>query len=589
MKRDFEAYWYTDIREIATLKELLEGSAELYSQNPAFWVKREKGGSYEPICYRLLKHDVESLGTKLIDMGLRGEKIAVMGQGCYEWIVTYLAVVNGTGIAVPIDKDLSAKEIENLLQAADCHTVFCTAAERKKLERISGIKNKILLEIYGDRTSEEEIPSTTARAEEGFVMWRDLLREGEQLLKEGDIRFTKSEVDPDALAVILFTSGTTGNPKGVMLNHRSITANIMDVCRIAHILESDKTLSILPIHHTYECTLGMLLVLYRGASTAFCEGLKYIVQNMKEAQNTVFIAVPLVLEMVYSKIWKNAAKQGKEKMLKRAIRVNNRLKAVGIDMSRRLFSQIHRELGGKLRMVITGAAALSPNIYRGFEDFGITVLQGYGMTECTPLISGTPQSSKERYKKAGSVGVPVRSGEVEIVDKDENGIGEILFRGPNVMMGYYHMPGETAEVLDEEGWLHTGDLGFEDKEGWIYLTGRKKNIIVTKTGKNIYPEELELHINASPYVADSMVFTSIRNDEEETVGVQLLPDLEYIKEELGEIPDEDGLYELMKKVIGELNGELPNYKRIRDVFVRREDFARTTTKKIRRQDNMDVK
>ncbi len=588
MKRDFESYWYTDIRQIDTLKELLSGSAELFSDHPAFWVKRKKGADYEPISYRLLKKDVDALGTKLIDMGLRGTKIAVMGQGCYEWIATYLAVVNGAGIAVPIDKDLSSNEIENLMKAAGCSTIFCTRGEFDKLKDVPSAKNLIVMDVYGDRTSEDEIPSVQPDIPEGAGGWRSLLAEGEKLLAEGDIRFTKSEVDPEAVAVILFTSGTTGKPKGVMLNHRNITSNIMDVCRIAHILESDKTLSILPIHHTYECTLGMLLVLYRGASTAFCEGLKYIIQNMKEAQNTVFIAVPLMLEMIYSRIWKTAARQGKEKTLKKAIKMNNRLKSIGLDMSRKLFSQVHKELGGKLRMIITGAAALSPNIYRGFEDLGITVLQGYGMTECTPLISGTPQSAKERYKKAGSVGVPVRAGEVQIVDKDENGIGEILFRGSNVMMGYYRMPEETAEVLTEDGWLHTGDLGFEDKDGWIYLTGRKKNIIVTKTGENVYPEEIETYINASPYIADSMVFTSMRNNED-TVGVQLLPDLEYIEEQLGRVPDEEELYHLMKKVINELNEGLASYKRIRDVFVRREDFVRTTTKKIKRQDNMEVK
>lgn len=588
MKRDFESYWYTDIRPIDTIKELLWGSAELYSDNPAFWVKREKGASYEAINYRLLKKDVEALGTKLIDMGLRNAKIAVMGQGCYEWIVTYLAVINGVGIVVPIDRDLSSEEIDNLMKTAECSTIFCTRGEFDKLKDVPSAEKLVMMDIYGDRTSEEEAPSAQEDIPEGALGWRALLSEGEKLLLEGDIRFTKSEVDPEALAVILFTSGTTGNPKGVMLNHRNITSNIMDVCMIAHVLESDKTLSILPIHHTYECTFGMLLVLYRGASTAFCEGLKYITQNMKEAQNTIFIAVPLVLEMIYSKIWKTAAKQGKEKTLKKAIKLNNRFKSIGLDMSRKLFSQVHKELGGKLRMIITGAAALSPNIYRGFEDLGITVLQGYGMTECTPLISGTPQSAKERYRKAGSVGVPVRSGEVEIVDKDENGIGEVLFRGPNVMMGYYRMPEETAEVLTEEGWLHTGDLGFEDKEGWIYLTGRKKNIIVTKTGENVYPEEIETYINASPYIADSMVFTSMRNNED-TVGVQILPDLEYIEEQLGRIPDEDELYHMMKKVINELNEGLASYKRIRDVFVRKEDFVRTTTRKIKRHDNIDVK
>ena len=489
MKRDYERYWYKDIRQVDSLKQMLKESSELFAGNPAFWVKREKGKPYEPINYHLLKHDVDALGTQLTEMGLTGRRIAVMGQGCYEWIVSYLTVVCGLGIVVPIDKDLSAAEIENLMKSADCDAIFCTRAESEKLKMVESVRNLIVMEFYGDRTSEDEKPEAAplpfgkADMSSGadVYSWRGLLKEGEELLKAGSDAYTSKEVDPEALAVILFTSGTTGAPKGVMLNHRNIMSNIMDVCRMAHILESDKTLSILPIHHTYECTLGMLLVLYRGASTAFCEGLKYILQNMKEARNTIFIAVPLMLEMIYSRIWKQAEKQGKDKILKRAIRINNRFKSIGIDMSRKLFSQIYKELGGRLRMIITGAAALSPNIYRGFEDLGITVLQGYGMTECTPLISGTPQSAKERYRKAGSVGVPVKMGEVRIVDKDENGIGEILFRGPNVMMGYYNMPEETAEVLSEDGWLSTGDLGFEDKDGWIYLTGRKKNVIVTKT------------------------------------------------------------------------------------------------------------
>ena len=596
MERDFERYWYRDIRQIDSLKQMLTESAELFADRPAFWVKREKGQPYEAISYQLLKHDVESLGTMLIDMGLAGWRIAVMGQGCYEWIVSYLAVVCGAGIVVPVDKDLSAPEIENLMKTAECDTIFCTRGECEKLKRSDVIRNLIVMEFYGDRTSAEELPQAVPvplkreemAGDSEIYCWRELLAEGEKRLREGSSSYTSREVDPEALTVILFTSGTTGNPKGVMLNHRNITSNIMDVCRIAHILESDKTLSILPIHHTYECTLGMLLVLYRGASTAFCEGLKYIVQNMKEAQNTVFIAVPLMLEMIYSRIWKQAEKQGKDKMLRKAIRINNRFKSIGIDMSRKLFSQVYKELGGKLRMVITGAAALSPNIYRGFEDLGITVLQGYGMTECTPLISGTPQSAKERYRKAGSVGVPVRAGEVRIVGRDENGIGEILFRGPNVMLGYYDMPEETAKALSPDGWLSTGDLGFEDKDGWIYLTGRKKNVIVTKTGENVYPEELEAYVNDSPYVSDSMVFTSMRNNEE-TVGVQILPDMEFIQEVTGQIPDEDELYRMMKKVIGEINENLASYKRIRDVFVRKEDFTRTTTKKIRRQDNLEIR
>ena len=598
MKQNFDRYWYTDIREMVTLKDMLAGSARLYAKNPAFWVKEKKGAPYKAIDYTLLQHDVNALGTKLAAMGLSGSRIAIMGQGCYEWICTYLAAINGIGIVVPIDKELTAGEIDNLLRAADCDTIFCTKNECKKLAGMENIRRLIVMDIYGDRTDITVRPEATTDLEKfrtyagdgaEIYDWRALLAEGEELLAGGDQRYISVEIDPDALAVILFTSGTTGNPKGVMLCHRNITVNIMDVCRIAYILESDKTLSILPIHHTYECTLGMLLVLYRGASTAFCEGFKYISQNMKEAQNTVIIVVPRVLEMIYGRIQKGVQKEGKEKLFNRALAVNHKLRQLGINgMGKKLFGAVYKELGGNLRLVITGAAALSPTIIRAFEDFGITVLQGYGMTECTPLISGTPMSApRERYKKAGSVGTTVMTGEIELINQDESGIGEVLFRGPNVTMGYYNMPEATEELFEEGGWMHTGDLGFVDHEGWLYLTGRSKNIIVTKTGENVYPEEMEEVINRDPFVTECMVFPYMK-DGEEIVGVQVLPDKAAVEEHLGHTPTDSEIKSLIREKIKEYNEGFAVYKRIRAVFVRKEDFVRTTTLKIKRQENMDV-
>ena len=637
---NFNAYWYKDIREIVTLKDMLAGSVELYRNNPAFWVKKKKGAPYEAISYELLQHDVNALGSMLCQMSLNGERIAVMGQNCYEWIVSYLAVINGTGVVVPIDKELTGPEIGNLLKAGDAHTIFCTRQECKKLAGLKEIDRLIVMEFYGDRTDVNESieesdfdadhyrtlilsdqnpagilsdqnpagDSQNQRRSVEVYNWRDLVRSGEQLIaglestshnKEGsdpdrafpdaqtdpDRAFLDAEIDPDALAVILFTSGTTGNPKGVMLSHRNITSNIMDVCRICQVYQSDKTLSLLPIHHTYECTLGMLLVLYRGASTAFCEGFKYISQNMKEAQNTFIIVVPRVLELVYDRILKGIEKSGKEKTFRRAMKVNKALRKVGINMSRTIFKSVIDGLGGKLRVVITGAAALNPKIFRAFEDFGITVLQGYGMTECTPLISGTPGSAPaERYRKAGSVGTTVDHGEIKIVNKDEDGIGEVLFRGPNVMLGYYNMPEETARTIEPDGFMHTGDLGFVDKEGWLYLTGRAKNVIVTKTGENVYPEEIEDEIRTAPGIEECMVFPYNDNGEE-TVGIQILPMMDNIKEELGHEPTDDDLNSYFKALVTDFNQSLAVYKRIRAVFVRKEDFVRTTTKKIRRQDN----
>ena len=604
---DFKKYWYTDIREIITLKDMLAGSAELYKNNAAFWVKKKRGGEYIPINYELLQHDVNALGTALMDLGLNGSRIAVMGQNCYEWIASYLSIINGTGIVVPIDKELTGPEIGNLLKASSTDTIFCTRQECKKLQGLKEIRRLIVMEFYGDRTDINEKPAQedfdaekyrtllagdtgsdkNAEPESGveILSWTDLLIKGEQLLDEGNTEFIDAEIDPDAMSVILFTSGTTGIPKGVMLSHRNITSNIMDVCRICQVYQTDKTLSMLPIHHTYECTLGMLLVLYRGASTAFCEGFKYISQNMKEAQNTFIIVVPRVLELVYDKIQKGIVKQGKEKTFKRAMKVNKALRKAGINVSRTIFKSIIDNLGGKLRVVITGAAALSPNIFRAFEDFGIMVLQGYGMTECTPLISGTPGSApRERYRKAGSVGATVDKGEIKIIDKDEDGIGEVLFRGPNVMLGYYNMPEETAKVIEPDGFMHTGDLGFVDKEGWLYLTGRKKNVIVTKTGENVYPEEIEDDILNDPTIEDCMVFP-YKIQDEETVGIQILPSMENLTDQVGHELDEQGLIDYYTELVKEYNQKLSVFKRIRSTFVRKEDFVRTTTRKIKRQDN----
>ncbi len=594
MNDRFNHYWYKDIRNIVTLKDMLSSSVDLFGDNPAFWVKEKKGAPYKSISYKLLENDVKAIGTMLAQMGV-GKKIAVMGQGSYEWICTYLAIVNSGNIAVPIDKELSGAEIENLLKASECDTVFCTKGDCKKLYDIKGVENLIVMEIYGDRTDETANPVYTVKdfsrlkdkmQNSNVTLWKDLLLEGEELLKNGDTSFESIEIDPDAMTVILFTSGTTGIPKGVVLSHRNITSNIMDVCRVCHVKASDKTLSLLPIHHTYECTLGMLLILYRGASTAFCEGMKYIPQNMKEAENTIIIVVPRVLEMLHGRISKSVKKQGKEKLFRNMLNFNRRLKRLHINAGRKIFKSVIDEMGGKLRIVITGAAAISPQIYRDFEDMGLTILQGYGMTECTPLISGTPQrAERERYRKAGSVGATVSTGETKVINKDESGIGEILYRGPNVMKGYYNMPEATAEVIDEEGWLHTGDLGFIDPQGWIYLTGRVKNVIVTATGENVYPEEIEEFVNQNEFIEDSMIFPH-KTTEGENVGIQILPAMEPLSEKFGYEPNEEELNTFFKDLINELNQDLSVYKRIRDVFVRKEDFIRTTTKKIKRQDNM---
>lgn len=573
--------WYEDIREIKDIKELLNGSAKLFADRPAFWIKKFKGDEYHMITYDRLKKDVDALGTKMLAMGLGGKRIAVMGQGCYEWFVTYLATVNGVGVVVPVDKEFDAAMVQNVLDTAECDTIFYTGGESKKIAQLTGIKNKIKMEMYGDRTDDDE--PFYYKEEEGALAWKQLLEDGYKLVGEGITDYTDKVIDNKVMAILLFTSGTTGTPKGVMLSHWNIAFDVMEIARAEEIRPDDITLSVLPIHHTYEST-GSLLFLYRGASIAYSEGLKYISKNMLEIHNTFFIAVPLLLETVYDRIWKTARKQGKEKMLKKAIALNNKARGIGINLGNQIFRSIRKQLGGKLRMVVSGAAAVPPEIVRGFDNFGISVVSGYGLTETSPMIAATPSFSENRYKKAGSTGVCVKNGQMKIVDPDEDGIGEIWYKGENVMLGYYKMPELTAETV-VDGWFNTGDLGFFDNEGWLYITGRKKNVIVTKNGENIYPEEIEDIINKYDEVSESMVYALDRNGTD-IVAVQILPDKEYLTEKYGEMPSDADVEKIMKGIISEVNDKLPTFKIIRDVIVRKEDFVRTTTRKIKRAANI---
>lgn len=579
MKCNINEKAFHKVDEITSLKHMLKLSAGKYGERPAFLIKKEKGGDYEQIKYAQLNNDVDALGTALIHLGLSDLKIAIIGENCYEWIVAYLAVVNGVGTVVPLDKELNKEEINNLLEISQCDGVFFTDTYEEMFEDYP-IKHKIRMKVYGDRTDlaeklREEDPI------EGIVNWTSLVASGEAAIEKGDISYTSRDPDPEKMNMLLFSSGTTGTAKGIMLCHRNIVSNLMDTCKIVKVDPDDRTLSLLPIHHTFENTMGMLLVLYRGASSAFCEGLKYVTKNFVEAKATILVGVPLIFESIYNKIWKQAEKNNLSGALKKAIKLNRFLSSVGISAERKLFKTIHQSFGGNLRAVVCGAAAVDPNVCRGFEDFGIDFLQGYGLTECSPLVTGTPDFCN-RQKKAGSVGPVIASGELEIIDRDEDGIGEVIFKGPNVMLGYYNMPEETAAAI-KDGWFHTGDLGFVDRDGWLYLTGRKKNVIVTKTGKNIYPEEIELYVNKNKYVHESLVH-GVDEDEDAgtTVGIQVHPAYEVIYEEFGAEYDDANIHMLIKEVIKDINERLPVYKRIRNISIRKDEFIKTTTKKIQR-------
>lgn len=569
---------YHQVREIHTLKEFLDGGCELYRGNTAFLVKDEKGGEYREITYDEFKRDVDALGTKLIDLGLKGKRIAVIGENCYDWVTAYFAVANGTGTVVPLDKELSKEEIERLIKTAECSAVFHTQAYREIFAE-SDVNFKFEMTVYGN-----------SRDDDNDNEIRNLIKSGRNLLESGDRRFIDAEVMPDSLCSMIFTSGTTGTPKAVMLSHNNIASNIMNTGKIFEIKETDRSLSILPIHHTFESTIGIMGLLYKGGSIAFFEGLKYLNKNLLEAQCTVLIGVPLIFENLYAKIWKTAKKEKKDKLLKNAMKVNRTMKTVGLDMHKALFRSVYKPLGGKLRIILSGAAALDPNVARGFHDLGFIFSQGYGLTETAPLAAGIPdfETAKDGYKKVGSCGPALPQGQIRIADPNEDGIGEIMYKGPNVMMGYYNMPEETARVI-KDGWFATGDLGFLDDNGWLYVTGRKKNVIVTKTGKNIYPEEIETYLAEIPYISECMVYGTDSEDGNDTiVSVQVRPDTDSVEEVLGADPSDEEVYKLIRSAIADMNMKIPNWKRVRHIVIRKTEFIKTTTKKIKRQDNIDL-
>lgn len=567
--------WHHEVEDVDTIKGMMAISTSLYPDKAAYKVKEKKGAPYKEITYAQFKEDVDGLGTYLVESGLQGKKIGIIGANCYEWVVAYFAVICGVGVVVPLDKELSSEEIANLSERAGLSAVFYTGKYDKAFEGLD-IERKFNMSVYED-SANADVP--------GHIL--NAVKEGRRMVSEGVTSYTGIEVDPGALAALLFTSGTTGIPKGVMLSNRNITFASLAASRCVHLKDDDVTLSVLPIHHTFECTMDILTVYSQGACVAFCEGLKYVQKNMAEAGVSILVAVPLIVESLYTKIMKQVKKQKKERALKALIVLNRNLMALGIDRRRSLFRSIYKNFGGKLRLFIVGAASLDPVAMRGLMDLGFDIAQGYGLTETAPLISGTPEKLRhDIYIKAGSCGPEVPYGKITVEDPDEDGIGEFAYEGPNVMLGYYEMPEETAKVI-RNGKFYTGDLGFKDEEGWVYITGRSKNVIVTKTGKNIYPEELEVLVNSLPIVTDCMVYGKEEEDGRDMiVAAQILPDEEYIRENISENMTEEEMFDMFKEEVHKINMTLPDYKRIRNIMLRKEDFIRTTTKKIKRQENL---
>ena len=533
----------------------------MYAERVAFLEKFDSKEAYTEMTFQQFRDDVYAFATGLLDMGFKGKKVAVIGENSYRWIVTYMSVVTGVGTIVPIDKELPYDEIKYLLDFSGCEAIVAS----KKI-----LKNKPELLDCGIKV---------ISMGDGELTMDSVMEKGRELLASGDKTYENAEVLPDDVNIILFTSGTTGVSKGVMLSHRNICSNLMNICAVFKITEEDRVFSVLPLHHTYECTCGHLAEIYVGASVAYCQGLKYLVKNMQEVKPTMFFAVPLILQSIYKMLNRTLEKKGKAKTVKKGIAISKFLLKFGIDIRRKLFSEIIENFGGELKMFLVGAAHIEPEILQFFTDIGITSIQGYGMTECSPLIAAN-RVCRHRNESAG---LPIPEIYVEIDNPDENGIGEIIAKGDSVMVGYYNNPEETEKTL-KDGWLHTGDLGYLDK-GFIHITGRSKNVIITANGKNVFPEEIEGYLCRSKYISEAMVYEA-EIDGKKVLSAQVYPEAEAIEEALEKGCSHDDITALIEEEVKSVNKDIPQWKAVANLIVRKEPFIKTTTQKIKRSANI---
>lgn len=564
---------YKTSRPITDIRHMLRTSTELYGDNVAFRQRFEKNEPYREITYKEAFETVNALGTALTNIGLKGKRIAVIGENCYQWATSYLAVICGTGVVVPLDKELSAMELKQLVIEAEVSAVMFTKKYREifKEMKTSGDTD---IEILVDLTGDDE--------EEGIFKWSNLVAEGRMLLDGGDRSFVEAEIIADEMSELLFTSGTTGIAKGVMLSHKNICFDLMIAPTILNVNTWDIFFSVLPIHHTYEGTCGFLMPLYKGASIAYCEGLKYIVKNLAEVSPTMFLGVPALFETLYKTIMRNVRKQGKEGLVKKVMSVNKVTRKIGLDLNKLLLKDILKVFGGRMRVLISGGAAIDPAILQFFNDLGFIAVQGYGLSECAPMGALNPDNPK--YMRNSSVGHILPGMQVKIVDKDEDGIGEICLKGDNVMLGYYKNPEETARTV-RDGWFYTGDQGYVDEEDFIYITGRKKNVIIASNGKNVFPEELEYYLSLSPFIAESMVWGAEDERSGDIVIVAAIrPETDDIREVLGDkkADDPETVKELLWKEVDKVNEQMPMFKKIKKIVVRNEEFEKNTSKKIKR-------
>ena len=552
------------VPNITDLKDMLYKSATKFKNKFAFKLKDTTGKIYG-VTYEKFKNDVEALGTSIAKLGLIGKSICVIGKNSYNWAVSYITS-SILGTVVPLDKELHPDDIINFINVSESSAII---GDDKFISTISTLKNSLIntnLTLINMSNSSLNIENCTN--------FNYLLSNGAELINNNDFTFRNIQINPDDTRILLFTSGTTGNAKGVCLSHKNICSNIMSIAQTVKVDPSVTVLSILPIHHTYECTIGFLLVLYGGGTITYCDGLRHIQKNIEEYKPSFILCVPLLLENVHTKIMKTMKKSLPEKYF-----LNNNPVMDNIPLILRpiVKYKIKKSLGGNMKTFIVGAASLNPTIVESFFKLGIKVLQGYGLTECSPLVAG----NNDFFHKADSVGMPIPNVEYKIYNPDSDGCGEIIVKGPNVMKGYFKDEEATKKALVND-WFHTGDVGRIDDDGFLYITGRCKSVIVTKNGKNIYPEEIEYFLNDNQFISEALVY-GVNSDTDTVVNAKLLPNMEAICEKLNTSePSNEEVEEIISNVVKEINSRFPNYKHIKSFKILKEALEKTTTQKIKR-------
>ena len=560
-----------------TVKEFFTKSINEFAERPCILEKPDHKEPYKTFTYKEFGDDVIALGTAMIKLlNLKDKRVIIIGETQYDWYISYMAMLCGVGIAVPVDRELPLNELENVVRRSRASAIIYSPKKEDDIKKIKETMPEV--EYYIEMKSDKDLNGKD-------VGINYLIDNGKRIVNSGDNSFMEIEIDPEEFKVLLFTSGTTSNSKGVMLCNRNLAENINAVNAYVKIYPTDRFFSVLPLHHTYESTIGFLVPIAIGCSIAVCEGLRYIVPNLQEAKPTALLTVPLLVESIYKKINETIKKSHKEKLVNSMIHITNGLKTVGIDIKKKVFKEIYDNLGGNIRIIVSAAAPIDKKVGNWIEDIGIMFLQGYGLTETAPIAALTPD-----YKPmVGSAGKAVVQAQIRVDNPNENGEGEIMIKSPTLMLGYYEDEEATREAIEPDGYFHSGDVGYINEDGFIYITGRSKNVIVTQNGKNIYPEEIEMLLDKIPEIKEVMVYGKApegeeakrKDDKELIITARVIPDKEKIEELHGNISDEE-----VKKIIWEqikqVNKKLTSYKAVKSLELKEGEFEKTSTMKIKR-------